>query len=238
MGELSGGGDAVDPVFSRAASDSPKSYGYARSHRVAEVCGLLFGSALLVQTAWLAAHRLPIGGTASALACVLAGLCLADVISGVVHWAADSYGHARMPIFGGFVRTFREHHSDQIDITRHDAIETNGDVFIFSSPVHCVLLCWVQSPLVLALIFGVFLGSYCNSQIHKWAHTEAPPTCVRALQRARVFLSPTHHARHHSGNHSSNYCITFGWMNPILDFTRFFRAAELVLAKLGIHRTN
>jgi len=143
-----------------------------------------------------------------------------------------------MPIFGGFVRTFREHHSDQLDITRHDAIETNGDVFIFSSPVHFVLLFLVYSPFWLALIFGVFLGSYCNSQIHKWAHTAQPPSLVRYLQRTRVFLSPTHHARHHSGNHESNYCITTGWLNPVLDGTRFFRGAEILLEKIGIRRTN
>ncbi len=239
MAELSGGGtEAVDSAFPAPLASPPKTYGYARSHRIAEVCGLFFGSALLVVTAWLSARHLPAAAWGSALACVCAGLCLADVISGVVHWAADSYGHARLPIFGGFVRTFREHHEDQLDITRHDAIETNGDVFIFSSPVHFALMFWVRSPLVLALIFGVFLGSYCNSQIHKWAHTAEPPSWVRALQRFRLFLSPEHHCRHHSGRHESNYCITTGWMNGLLDATRFFRGAEFVLAKIGIRRTN
>lgn len=238
MADLSGGGGAVEPVFSPAASDPPKAYGYARSHRIAEVFGLLFGSALLVVTGWLSLKHLPSTSGWSALACLIAGLCFADVISGVVHWAADSYGHPGMPIFGGFVRTFREHHFDQLDITRHDAIETNGDVFIFSSPVHFVLLCWVQNPWALALVFGVFLGSYCNSQIHKWAHTAAPPLWVRGLQRSGIFLSPRHHARHHAGSHESNYCITFGWMNPLLDGTRFFRVAEVVLDKIGVRRTN
>ncbi len=238
MVESSTGVDAIEPDFSPAASDPPRSYGYARSHRMTEILGLLFGSTLLIETGWLCGQRLPSGAWASALACMFAGLCLADGISGVVHWAADSYGHARMPIFGGFVRTFREHHSDQLDITRHDAIETNGDVFIFSSPVHFVLLFLVYSPWLLALIFGVFLGSYCNSQIHKWAHTAQPPRLVRYLQRTRVFLSPTHHARHHSGSHESHYCITTGWLNPVLDGTRFFRGAEILLEKIGIRRTN
>ncbi|MET0790201.1 MAG: fatty acid desaturase CarF family protein [Polyangiaceae bacterium] len=238
MADLSGGGDAVEPVFSTPVSNSPRAYGYARSHRIAEVFGLFFGSALLVITAWLSVRRLPTGAWASELACVLAGLCLADLCSGLVHWAADSYGHARMPIFGGFVRTFREHHSDQLDITRHDAIETNGDVFIFSSPVHFGLMFWVHGPLLLAMVFGVFLGSYCNSQIHKWAHTAEPPSWVRALQRWRVFLSPEHHTQHHGGSHDSHYCITTGWMNALLDVTRFFRGAEIVLAMLGIRRTN
>jgi hypothetical protein len=164
-------------------------------------------------------------------------MCLSDFISGFVHWAADSYGSNTMPVFGGFVRTFREHHTDQLDITRHDAIETNGDVFVFSSPVHFLLLFVVHSHWALALLFGVFLGSYSNSQIHKWAHEASPPRWVRALQRTRFFLSPEHHARHHAGTHESNYCITTGWMNALVDYTRFFRVLEFVLGKVGIRRT-
>ncbi len=239
MGEISGASsDAVDPTFPHVVSAAPRSYSYARSHRIAEVCGLCFGSALLLFTAWRAANGLSEGVLGLALACVFAGLCLADWVSGFVHWSADSYGHPGMPIFGGFVRTFREHHSDQLDITRHDAIETNGDVFIFSSPVHFVLLLLVHDPYWLSVIFGVFVGSYCNSQIHKWAHTAQPPAWVRALQRSRFFLSPEHHAKHHGGSHESHYCITTGWMNRALDITGFFRRAEWALAKVGIHRSH
>lgn len=174
MAHFSTTADAIEPVISPAASDPPRSYSYPRSQRMKQIFGILFGSALLVETGWLSVQGLPSAAWASALACMFAGLILADLISGVVHWAADSYGHARMPIFGGFVRTFREHHSDPLGITRHDAIEANGDVFLFSSPVHFVLLFQVHSPWLLALIFGVFLGSYCNSQIHKWAHMAQP----------------------------------------------------------------
>lgn len=238
MTDFSSDADAIEAGFPSVASDPQETNSYARSQRIKKTIGLIFGSSLLAETGWLCAQRLPSEAWASALACMVAGLILADGISGMVHWAADSYGHARMPIFGGFVRTFRAHHSDQLGITRHDAIEANGDVFIFSSPVHFVLLFLVDSPWLLALIFGVFLGSYCNSQIHKWAHTAQPPSLVRYLQRARVFLFPTHHARHHSGSHESHYCITTGWLNPVLDGTRFFRGAEIVLERIGIRRTN
>lgn len=236
MADSSGlGGDAVRAALPR---HSGRTYSYALSHRIAEVCGLAFGSALLFETARRALTQLTAGNSLLAFVCLAIGLCLSDLFSGVVHWAADSYGNPRMPIFGGFVRTFREHHSDQLDITRHDAIETNGDVFIFSSPVHFLLLCAVQSPLALAVVFGVFLGSYSNSQIHKWAHQADPPSLVRALQRARFFLSPDHHSRHHASTHESHYCITTGWMNGALDRLRFFRRTEWLLAKLGIQRSN
>lgn len=220
-------------------SEPPKrSYTYARSHRILEVCGLAASATLTVLTGVLAVRALPEGGVWLAALSCFAGLCLADLVSGLVHWSADTYGSPTMPIFGGFVRTFREHHADQVDITRHDFIETNGDVCIFSCPVHFALLLWVQSAFALFVVLGVFVGSYTNSQIHKWAHSPEPPWLVRACQRTRVFLSPRHHSRHHSGPHLTHYCITTGWMNGVLDTVGFFRKLEWLLLKLGLRRTT
>jgi ubiquitin-conjugating enzyme E2 variant len=41
-----------------------------------------------------------------------------------------------------------------------------------------------------------------------------------------VILPATHHQGHHTGQHTSRYCITTGWLNPLLDRIRFFRAFE------------
>jgi plasmanylethanolamine desaturase len=228
-------GDAAELTLPPA---SKPAYTYARSHRVLEICGLLTAALLTVGTAVLALRGLPDDGAWLAGLCGFAGLCLADLMSGIVHWSADTYGNPKMPVFGGFVRTFREHHADQADITRHDFIETNGDVCIFSSPVHFALLLWVEDPFALSCVLGVFVGSYTNSQIHKWAHSAARPWPVRWFQRGRAVLSPAHHSQHHSGPHLTHYCITTGWMNPLLDGLGFFRKLEWILAKLGLSRTT
>jgi len=214
------------------------SYSYTRSHRVLELCGLTFAAVLTLHTAVAAALALPAGGVWLALGCCFAGLCLADFISGLVHWAADTYGSPELPVFGGFVRTFREHHADQLAITRHDFVETNGDVCIFSSPAHFGLLLFVEDAFGLFCVLGMFLGSYTNSQIHKWSHMAERPRLVRAFQRVRGVLSPRHHARHHSGPHQTHYCITTGWMNWLLDGTQFFRKLEWLLSKLGLQRVS
>jgi len=215
-------------------AESKPAYTYARSHRWLEVGGLAFSAALTCTTGVLAVRALPESGVwLGALSC-FAGLCLADFISGLVHWSADTYGSPTTPIFGGFVRTFR----DQVDITRHDFVETNGDVCIFSCPVHFALLFIIQDAFALACIFGLFVGSYANSQIHKWAHAAERPWQVRLLQRWRLFLAPDHHARHHSGPHLTHYCITNGWMNTLLDGSGFFRGLEWLLAKLGLARAT
>ena len=222
----------------RSNPPSLPSYSYSPSHRALEVVAMFFAFALVVVTLVLAVRALPPGAGHKAALFTFGGLCLADFFSGVVHWAADTYGSPTMPIFGGFVRTFREHHADQHDITRHDTIETNGDASIFSTPVHLAFLLWVENPFGLWVLFGVFAGSYFNSQIHKWAHTARPPAWVRVLQKSRILLSPSHHAHHHSGPHLTNYCITTGWMNSLLDQGRFFRVVEWLLHRIGIRRTT
>lgn len=225
-------------VLAAAEGRAPRTYTYARSHRILEVCGLIVSAALTALTALLTVRALPSGGEWLAALAGFGGLCLADLLSGLVHWSADTYGTPTMPIFGGFVRTFREHHADQVDITRHDFIETNGDVCIFSVPVHLALLLTIQNAFALASFFGLFVGSYANSQIHKWAHSAEAPRLIRACQRARVFLSPRHHSRHHAGSHLTHYCITTGWMNALLDRLGFFRLLESLLSKLGVRRTT
>ena len=67
---------------------------------------------------------------------------------------------------------------------------------------------------------------FCTNQFHKWAHTKNPAGWVRLLQRAGLILSPEHHAVHHAAPRDKYYCITVGWMNPLLDKIRFFRFLE------------
>jgi len=230
--------DELDATSHASTERSGRSYSYAPSHRVLEIVAMIAGTTMLLITLAAVVRVLPSSGAGKALLFVALGLCLADLISGLVHWAADTYGSETMPVFGGFVRTFREHHVLPLKITQHDFVETNGDVFIFSSPVYFVLLLFVEDPFALSTIFGVFLGSYTNSQIHKWAHLAKRPLWVTALQRTRLFLSADHHSLHHRGAHKTHYCITTGWMNSLLDSVRFFRALEWLLLRVGIRRTN
>jgi ubiquitin-conjugating enzyme E2 variant len=178
------------------------------------------------------------GGWVNLILTGLTGYVASDIITGIAHWSGDTLGHDRVWFFGpNFIRPFREHHFDQKAITRHDFIETNGN--------NCIGMC---PPLVVAFVavphhegFGFFAWTFvafvslfvvATNQFHKWAHADNPPAAARWLQRWGLILPPVHHDVHHASPHDKHYCITVGWMNPILNGIGFFRAAEWIVARV------
>lgn len=168
---------------------------------------------------------------------VVISYVLADFVSGFVHWFADTWGSYQWPVIGNsLIRSFREHHVDPIAITRHDFIEANGATALVSLPL--LIFCWKwgfttsTTFLISTLIVWLCFFSLLSSQIHKWAHQKEAPSLVRILQKMRLILSPEHHALHHRRELDIHYCMTSGWLNPILNHVRFFRCLEKIIQML------
>ncbi len=167
------------------------------------------------------------------LALAFTMLLLADLVSGVVHWMFDRWGTPETPIVGpNLIRTFREHHTDPLGITRHSFVEANGGPALGSIPI---LVVGLASPaIVTAGCFWLAGFVFFTNVIHSWAHGQ-PPRLVRWLQARGVLLSPEHHAAHHTSPHDRAYCITTGWINPLLDSTNAWERLErLVTATVGV----
>jgi hypothetical protein len=179
---------------------------------------------------WLIALAIPLG--------VVGG----DFVSGLVHWAADTYGSEDTPLIGpSLVKPFRLHHLYPRDICTHGLVETTGNVCILAVPVLSIclyLMWWIPESALLA--FSVFsfaltaAATVATNQFHKWAHQESPSSFARWLQRKRLVLEPEHHKLHHTQPFNMNYCITNGWLNPLLNKVKFFRRLEATLGFFGI----
>lgn len=162
----------------------------------------------------------------------------ADFISGYVHFLGDSFGDESTPVVGkSFILPFREHHVNPKGITEHDFIETNGNNCIVSLPAQAAVY-FLQEPSSLLWNFVSFftalllLWVFFTNQFHKWAHTDSPPNAVVFLQKAGIILSPEHHSVHHKSPYDRFYCITSGWLNPILDRIRFFSWNKKIIKKI------
>ncbi|KAK4003685.1 plasmanylethanolamine desaturase-like isoform X3 [Daphnia magna] len=166
--------------------------------------------------------------------------CIDDFSSGLLHWAADTWGSVDLPVIGkNFIRPFREHHIDPTAITRHDFIETNGDNFMviilplgvmasrFSTCsndqiAHSYAWYWYL------FLFSVFVC--VTNQIHKWSHMYTGlPKWVQCLQDCHIILPRKHHRKHHVSPHETFFCITTGWLNRPLEIVKFWKILEYLI---------
>lgn len=188
--------------------------------------------------AWLVgSHELPALGLVVLGAAV--GMLLLDGLTGLVHWAFDTWGDERTRWVGPvLVHSFREHHDDPRAMVAHDWVQVNRETLgaallalsVLSLPtIHQSLL---ARPFAAGVAYGlVGLGSIAN-QLHLWAHAPSPPRVVGWLQEAGLILSPERHARHHTGLRTSAYCVATGWLNPLLDGLGVWRVLEVGIASM------
>jgi len=237
-----GGWSAVVEYFVGGGERFPSRY------RALEVvfCGAYSYTAfLLAQEVYLGASAEPLVLLILPIAALFAFLT-ADLLSGLVHWAADTYGTRNTPFFGPkFIAPFREHHVDPLAITRHDFVEANGDncfcALTFIVPTYLFVPARAEPWGVVAGLFVllVSLSVVLTSVAHGWAHAgEEAPRIAKWMQRMGFLISSEHHAMHHVTPHKTHYCITNGWLNPILDRTRFFRRVERIVDGLGVTRAE
>jgi len=167
----------------------------------------------------------------------LPGYVLADFVSGFVHFLGDTFGSERTFLIGKtLVYPFREHHTNQLAITQHNFFVTNGNNSLISLPVmlfmHLILFTHAQTNFTLAFIFALLffliVSIFATNQIHKWAHMQKPPLLVKLLQNMHLILNPKHHAIHHVAPYTTYFCITKGWLNPIIEKLRIFKGIRRI----------
>ncbi len=170
---------------------------------------------------------------------LLLGWVGADIASGIIHWAGDTWGSADTFILGpALIRPFREHHVDAKAMTRHDFVETNASCALGGIPILVASLLvpfqtahWLFVFLDL-FVFFLMLFVLMTNQIHKWCHQDHPPKGIGFLQKYKILLNPKHHNIHHTPPFNTYYCITTGWMNWILYKIQFFPTMEKIITKM------
>jgi hypothetical protein len=172
----------------------------------------------------------------------LSGVCLGyllpDLLAGSVHWIADRFFEPDTPVLGTMLITpFRDHHDDALGITRHDFYEVSGNNALVTIPVVLLVSALPTATgalhqFFLALGASTTLFLFMTNQFHSWAHSPSPPRPVRWLHATGIILTPKRHARHHRGRHDQAYCVTSGWLNPVLDRLKIFTRLERLQSRL------
>jgi len=211
---------------------------YTKSKRAMEIASLTcFTLFLILSIVNLSRNIVSIqkDGVTIASAIILS-IILADIFSGLVHWGADTWGNVDTPVVGKtFVRSFREHHVDPMQITVHDTIETNGDNCLLTVPALAVLSFIKITPetslFAISFIISLAVWVALTNQFHKWAHMIKPPKLVSFLQTCYIVLSRKEHQVHHKNPFDRYYCITTGWCNAVLGSISFWKRMEVIIGK-------
>jgi plasmanylethanolamine desaturase len=223
----------ADP--SSPSSVLPLGSSVARAPGWTEYAGVLGFFVLGGALSWMVLEAVALDHVGWVLGAAALGLLAADLLSGVVHWAFDTWGSPTTPGVGQpFIVPFRVHHSDPQDITRHGFIATNGHNCLAAVPVLALSL-WlpVEQPwgaALAAFVAAVSLGTFGTNQFHKWAHQPQVSPFIAWLQRHHLVLNPEHHEVHHTRPFDQHYCITTGWLNEPLRKLGFFRGLERLIS--------
>ena len=167
-------------------------------------------------------------GAGAGVACLFA----VDFITGVIHWAEDTWtALGRSKLLDAYVvRDNIEHHRKPGGIRSGTYWETNRVCIALASVTACILLLFgVHAWEAYAI---VVLASQSN-QVHLWAHSANPPRPIGWLQRYGILQSAAHHAEHHKRPYASRFCTMTNFLNPVLDEIGFWRGLEWLVERCG-----
>ncbi len=200
-------------------------YDYPRSHRIFEFASVgvfvFFAAAIIRSVIIEVADRFSFPVALLIVVLLLAAYALSDLLSGIVHFVLDNFGSPETPVIGQkFVKPFRDHHVDPMEMTRGDFIAVNADNVFVCLPVLIPVFFFLdigEHPYIGVFLVGLVAGVIMTNQLHKWAHMPQVPRLVAAAQSKGIVLSKQHHSVHHSGGYDSNYCITWGYLDVVLN---------------------
>jgi ubiquitin-conjugating enzyme E2 variant len=167
------------------------------------------------------------------LAWVAGCLFVADLLTGLMHWAEDTWlAPGRSEFLDRYiVRDNIEHHRRPGSIRAGTYWETNRVTIVLSAIA--VAGCAIGHVVAWQPYLMMLLLSHSN-QVHKWAHSSNVPAVVRWMQSFGLLQSPAQHARHHKNPYATNYCAITNFVNPALDASGFWRGLEWTIERFGL----
>jgi hypothetical protein len=173
------------------------------------------------------------------IAYVAGSLLVVDFITGVMHWAEDTWtrpGVSKL-LDKYIVNDNIEHHRKPGLIRAGDYWSTNRVCIVLASVGALILVlfhvhAW-QAYLVMAMLSQ-------SNQVHLWAHSSNPPRVVDWLQSIGILQSRKQHGLHHKSPYASRFCAVTNYVNPVLDGIGFWRGLEWTIERCGgkVQRAN
>lgn len=163
---------------------------------------------------------------------VLWAWLLADFFSGIVHWAEDRLltSKSRFQFLESIRLDNDLHHAAPWAMLKCSKFENINTSAAIAWPLSLLLFLQGAPTIIWLSVLFVSFGNL----VHRYSHTTDVmlPWVVSAMQWTGLFASRDHHNRHHydyqecrlikKEESKVRYCVMTSWLNPILDFIKFF----------------
>lgn len=207
--------------------------------------GIVNASSTLAAVAWLIVNWTTIRPSpVFILAAFCVGILVGDLITGILHWAFDTWFSADTKFLRRMVLIVREHHIYPDRVFQysfyHDAGALSVMAFLLTSPLftYAFVQSAGDSPGFHLLYYAVCVAVTVSFalvfmfEFHKFGHRRDSRQVVRLLQRLGLLLSYAHHMKHHSGKHDRNYCLINGHADRTFGAAGGWRALESIISRL------
>lgn len=172
---------------------------------------------------------------------VLTAMYSADLVSGLLHWAFDTWFDETNVSVRRMVRIVREHHIYPQKIFNYRVHQEVGLMSWFGllglAPAFLTHIARTKSErtfqpglLAAGLVYSLLITF--SLELHKQGHRFRRGRLIRILQAAHVMLSPEHHMKHHACEHDGYYCLVNGIGDVTLGRFGFFRFLESAITAL------
>lgn len=171
----------------------------------------------------------------SSLGAMAGSILIADLFSGVIHWAEDTYARykpqRKVRLINVIARDNETHHRRPRAFLERTWWQSSWDLVLFGAAIAAAA--YALGHLSWAVMIFVVLSVNAN-QMHKWSHKNPRenPRLITWLQRLHLLQSPRHHGRHHSGSKDSHYCVVTNFLNPLLEEVSFWRKLEKLVTRV------
>lgn len=160
---------------------------------------------------------------------ILACWLIADFLGGVAHWIEDRYFRLDWPLIGKHITAPNElHHREPRAFLNQGYWSRNWTAMALAIPLFLLTYAITLSPWCIALLFL----SQAN-EIHAWSHQRCSGF-IRVLQEIGLLSSCRQHGQHHKAPFDCRYCVLTDWLNPLLDYSRFWHGMETILGWCGV----
>lgn len=160
---------------------------------------------------------------------LVSALLLAELLSGIFHWWEDRYGNPDWPIIGKYIiQPNITHHENPTLFCKNSYWNRNYTTIVPSLIIS--LICYYFSLYFLSICF-LFVSQ--SNEIHAWSHIRCNKF-IRFLQRYGIVQSPRQHSIHHKKPYDKYYCVLTNYLNPVLNYVKFWDRLEYCINLFGI----